>query len=103
MNLNITKNPSASNADRLLAKDYKKLANEVENLLSTNNNFKKAQKKYKDFTEVYVQPIEDLKLSVFKNINSAGWEKKPENIAKLFRVLSSNTIEPKDIIRFANS
>lgn len=103
MSLGITKNPNATNADRLLGQEYKTLQDKVEDLLKTNKNFEPAQKKYKEFTKVYVEPIEDLKLSIFKNINKAGWEKKPENVAKLFRVLSSNTVESKDIIRFANA
>ena len=103
MSLGISKNPNATNADRLLGQEYKTLQDKVEDLLKTNKNFEPAQKKYKEFTKVYVEPIEDLKLSIFKNINKAGWEKKPENVAKLFRVLSSNTVEPKDIIRFANA
>jgi len=102
MSLSIKKGITSA-SDRLLADEYGRLAKEVEKVLGTNTNFAPAQKKYKEFTDVYVEPLTDLKLSVFKNINKTGWEKDPKVVAGLYRVLSSNNIQAKDIQRFAES
>ncbi len=103
MSLKIEKKVGASYSDDLLAQEYEKLAKEVEKVLATNVNFKPAQKKYKEFTEVYVEPLTDLKLKVFKNIRKTDWDKDPTVVSGLYRVLSSNNIQSKDIKKFAES
>ena len=99
--LSISKNP---NKTSLLIKEKKLLTSikdDLDSLLRSNSDFAKAQKKYVQFTNAYVKPIDKTKL--FKDISVAGWVDDADVVGRVYRYLGSDKISPRDIEKLANS
>jgi hypothetical protein len=99
--LNIKKNPNKTvglqNQERVL----RKIENQIDNLLSTNADFVKAQSKYKKFTNAYVEPYNKSK--IFDDIAVAGFEKDTDVVGRIYRMLNHYTTTPRDIEKLANA
>lgn len=99
--LNIAKNPNKTvqlqNQQRVLGSIEKQL----DDLLSTNADYVKAQNKYKKFTKVYVEPYDKTK--IFKDIKVAGWENDADKVGRIYRMLNHHTTTPRDIEKLANA
>ena len=71
------------------------------NIFSKNKDFINAQSKYKKFTKVYIEPIEEAKL--FKDITVAGWANNLDTFAKVIRYIQSDKLTPRGIEKIARS
>lgn len=98
---NIAKNPNKTvqleNQQRVLGNIEKQL----DDLLSTNTDYVKAQNKYKKFTKAYVEPYDKTK--IFKDIKVAGWEDDADKVGRIYRMLNHYTTTPRDIEKLANA
>lgn len=98
---NIAKNPNKTvqleNQQRVLGNIEKQL----DGLLSTNDDYLKAQKKYKQFTNAYIEPYN--RTQIFKDIKVAGFENNPKTVGKIYRFLNDIQTTPRDIEKLANA
>lgn len=98
---NIAKNPNKTvqleNQQRVLGNIEKQL----DELLSTNDDYLKAQKKYKQFTNAYIEPYN--RTQIFKDIKVAGFENNPKTVGKIYRFLNDIQTTPRDIEKLANA
>jgi len=101
ININISKNPNKTvqleNQQRVLSG----VERQIDDLLSTNADYAKAQDKYKKFTKAYIEPYNKAK--VFKDIKVAGWENDADKVGKIYRMLNNYTTTPRDIEKLANA
>ena len=99
--INISKNPNKTTALRAEQKLLTSIKDDLDSLLRSNSDFAKAQKKYVQYTNAYVKPIDKTKL--FKDISVAGWVEDADVVGKVYRFLASDKISPRDIEKLANS
>ena len=94
---NANKTPALSAEQNLL----EIVRDDLDKLLRSNSDFAKAQKKYVQYTNAYVKPIDKVKL--FKDISVAGWADDANVVGKIYRFLASDKVSPRDIEKLANS
>lgn len=95
-------NKTIDQKDQMLA--FQKIGKELENLMLTNPNFKKAQDAYKNFTKAYlVEGVDKLKL--FKDIKSAKNEiySNQELTGKIYKFFNSDKVTAVDIKKMAEA
>lgn len=98
---NIAQNPNKTVQLETQQRVLSGIEKQIDNLLSTNDDYLKAQKKYKQFTNAYVEPYDRLK--VFKDVKVAGFENDPKVIGKIYRFLNDVQTTPRDIEKLANA
>lgn len=99
--INISKNPNKTTALRAEKKLLEDVKDDLDKLLRSNKDFANAQKKYVQYTEAYIKPIDKTKL--FKDISVAGWVDDADTVGKVYRFLASDKVSPRDIEKLANS
>jgi hypothetical protein len=102
VSLAVSQNPNKTISDIKLKKVADEILNSMDsNIFSKNKDFINAQSKYKKFTKVYIEPIEEAKL--FKDINVAGWANNMDTYAKVIRYIQSDKLTPRGIEKIAKS
>jgi hypothetical protein len=102
VSLAVSQNPNKTISDIKLKKVADEILNSMDsNIFSKNKDFINAQSKYKKFTKVYIEPIEEAKL--FKDITVAGWANNMDTYAKVIRYIQSDKLTPRGIEKIAKS
>lgn len=102
VSLAVSQNPNKTISDIKLKKVADEILNSMDsNIFYKNKDFINAQSKYKKFTKVYIEPIEEAKL--FKDINVAGWANNMDTYAKVIRYIQSDKLTPRGIEKIAKS
>jgi hypothetical protein len=80
---------------------YKTMENQIDELLSTNSDYKTAQSKYKKFTKVYINPLEKNK--IIKDLRKIKLTEDSDLVPQVYRLLSSDKLSPRDIENIARA
>lgn len=99
--INISKNPNKTSALKSEQRILSDVKNDLDLVLRSNKDFAKAQKKYVQYTNAYIKPIDKTKL--FKDISVAGWVDDADVVGRVYRYLGSDKVSPRDIEKLANS
>ena len=99
--INISKNPNKTTPLKNEKEVLELVRDDLDKLLRSNDDFAKAQKKYVQYTNAYIKPIDKTKL--FKDISVAGWVDDADVVGKVYRFLGSDKVSPRDIEKLANS
>ena len=82
----------------LVGKSYAKAKDAVKNLLNTNNDWKKANKKYQVFSDAYEKPLSKGSVTkLFNDLKDGSWVTDAKVNANLFKYITSNDVRPADI------
>jgi len=98
---NIAQNPNKTVQLETQQRVLSSIEKQIDNLLSTNDDYLKAQKKYKQFTNAYIEPYN--RLQIFKDVKVAGFENDPKVVGKIYRFLNDIQTTPRDIEKLANA
>ena len=102
LSLSISKNPSKPISDIKVKQTADKILSSMDNnIFSKNKDFINAQSKYKKFTKVYIEPINEAKM--FKDISVAGWANNMDTYGKVLRYIQSDKLTPRGIEKIARS
>tara|TARA_R110000796_G_scaffold138615_1_gene254741 strand:+ start:1063 stop:3102 length:2040 start_codon:yes stop_codon:yes gene_type:complete len=83
---------------------YDKVYKSMQGLLKTNDDWVKAQDKYKKFSIAYEAPITKGSLTkLFNSLKSAKTADTPETVGKMYKYLGSNNVSKNDIIKMADA
>jgi hypothetical protein len=98
---NIAKNPNKTVQLENQQRVFGNIEKQLDGLLSTNDDYLKAQKKYKQFTNAYIEPYN--RTQIFKDIKVAGFENNPKTVGRIYRFLNDIQTTPRDIEKLANA
>ena len=83
---------------------YKKATEAVKEILNTNPNWAKAQKKYITFTQKWAEPLTEGSVTkLFKDLSDAKTATKTDTVATLYKYLNSDTLSAKELSKLAAS
>jgi len=99
--ISISKNPNKTSALKSEQRILTSVKDDLDKLLRSNKDFANAQKKYVQYTNAYIKPIDKTKL--FKDISVSGWVDDADVVGRVYRFLGSDKISPRDIEKLANS
>jgi len=99
--ISISKNPNKTSALKSEQRILTSVKDDLDSLLRSNKDFANAQKKYVQYTNAYIKPIDKTKL--FKDISVAGWVDDADVVGRVYRFLGSDKVSPRDIEKLANS
>ena len=80
---------------------FKSMEDLVDELLSSNTDYKTAQAAYKKFTKVYINPLEKNK--IIKDLRKVKLTEDSDLVPQVYRLLSSDKLSPRDIENIARS
>ena len=82
----------------LVGKSYAKAKDAVKKLLNTNDDWKKANKKYQVFSDAYEKPLSKGSVTkLFNDLKDGSWVTDAKVNANLFKYITSNDVRPADI------
>ena len=88
----------------LAGKSYERAKDSIKKLLSTNDDWKKANKKYKIFSDTYEKPLSKGSVTeLFNDLKSGRWIEDAKNNAKIYKYITSNNVRASDIEKLANA
>tara|TARA_R110000782_G_scaffold484_1_gene1568 strand:- start:55 stop:2112 length:2058 start_codon:yes stop_codon:yes gene_type:complete len=98
----ISKNTNKTVSDLKLKKATDEILESLDtNVFSTNKDFANAQRKYKQYTKAYLQPINEAK--IFKDIQTAGWANNVDTFSNVLRFIKSDKLNARAIEKIGRS
>jgi len=88
----------------LAGKSYERAKDSIKKLLSTNDDWKKANKKYQVFSDTYEKPLSKGSVTeLFNDLKDGRWVEKSTTNAKLYKYITSNNVRASDIEKLAKA
>jgi len=95
---------SAKNENFTSAKSYEEAKNVLKELLVTNKDWVKANKKYKVFSETFEKPLSKGSVTeLFNDLKKGKWIESSKTNANIYKYITSPNVRPADIQKLATA
>ena len=95
---------SAKNENFTSAKSYEEAKNVLKKLLVTNDDWVKANKKYKVFSETFEKPLSKGSVTeLFNDLKKGKWIESSKTNANIYKYITSPNVRPVDIQKLATA
>ena len=95
---------AAKGEDFLKSQSYDSAKLAVKKVLSTSDDWKKANKKYQVFSDTYEKPLSKGSVTeLFNNLKRGKWAESSKTNANLYKYITSNNVRSSDIEKLANA
>lgn len=95
---------AAKGEDFLKSKSYDSAKVAVKKVLATSDDWKKANKKYKVFSDTYERPLSKGSVTeLFNDLKKGKWIESSKTNANLYKYITSNNVRSSDIEKLANA
>ena len=95
---------SAKNENFTSAKSYEEAKNVLKELLVTNKDWVKANKKYKVFSETFEKPLSKGSVTeLFNDLKKGKWIESSKTNANIYKYITSPNVRPIDIQKLATA
>ena len=95
---------SAKNENFTSAKSYEEAKNVLKELLKTNKDWVKANKKYKVFSETFEKPLSKGSVTeLFNDLKKGKWIESAKTNANIYKYITSPNVRPSDIQKLATA
>ena len=95
---------AAKGEDFLKSQSYDSAKLAVKKVLSTSDDWKKANKKYQVFSDTYEKPLSKGSVTeLFNDLKRGKWAESSKTNANLYKYITSNNVRSSDIEKLANA